>query len=289
MLSIPLGPLALPVAPLLLMLSLWLASVVASRFASRIAMRPDASRASADGRPEAGLAGLAGDAFFHAAFAGLAIARIVHLAQHADAYGADPWSMIDLRDGGWHAASGTIAGLGWLAVRAWRIRPLARPLAAGAVTAVCLWTFGSLALGRHDTPALPDLMVTDLATGRTMTLVEAAAGRPVVVNLWASWCGPCRQEMPVLAAAQRREPGVGFLFVNQGEAPAAIRAYLQREQLALDGVLLDSASALGPAVGSRGLPTTLFHDAQGRRVGAHFGVINAAGLEARLRALRPPR
>ena len=285
MLSIPLGPLALPAAPLLLLLTLW----VASTLASRLAARTDASRAAADGRPETGLAAVAGDAFLHASLLGLATARIVHLAQHAVAYGADPWSMLDLRDGGWHAASGTVAGLGWLAVRAWRTRALARALAAGAVTAVCLWTLGSLALGRHDTPALPDLTVTDLATGRTMTLVEAAAGRPVVVNLWASWCGPCRQEMPVLAAAQRRESELVFLFVNQGEAPAAIRAYLQREQLALDGVLLDAASALGPAVGSRGLPTTLFHDAGGRRVGAHLGVINAAALEARLRALRPAR
>jgi thiol-disulfide isomerase/thioredoxin len=283
MLSIPLGPLALPAAPLLLMLVLWAASFLAARLASR------AERAQGETRPEAGLATLAADAFFHASLLGLATARIVHLALHADAYGADPWSVIDLRDGGWHAASGTLAGLGWLAARAWRTRPLARPLAAGAVTAVCLWTFGSFALGRHETPTLPDLMVTDFASGRTMTLVEAAAGRPVVVNLWASWCGPCRQEMPVLAAAQRRESGVGFLFVNQGEAPAAVRAYLQREQLALDGVLLDAASALGPAVGSRGLPTTLFHDARGRRVGTHFGVINAAALETRLRTLRPAR
>ena len=45
--------------------------------------------------------------------------------------------------------------------------------------------------------------------------------------------------------------------------------------------------ALGPAVGSRGLPTTLFYDAQGRQGHAHFGVLNAAALESRLRQLRP--
>ena len=109
-----------------------------------------------------------------------------------------------------------------------------------------------------------------------------------MVNLWASWCAPCRAEMPLLAAAQQRERDVRFVFVNQGETAAAVQAYLQREGLALEGVWLDPTSALGPAVGSRGLPTTLFYDARGRRVDAHFGVLNAAALQARLRDLRRP-
>ena len=62
--------------------------------------------------------------------------------------------------------------------------------------------------------------------------------------------------------------------------------YLQRERLELQGVWLDPANALGPAVGSKGLPTTLFFDAAGRRVHAHFGVLNAAALQARLNDLR---
>jgi hypothetical protein len=53
-------------------------------------------------------------------------------------------------------------------------------------------------------------------------------------------------------------------------------------------VLLDPGSALGPAVGSSGLPTTLFYDSEGRLQGSHLGVLNAAALEARLRALRRP-
>jgi len=91
--------------------------------------------------------------------------------------------------------------------------------------------------------------------------------------------------MPTLAAAQRREPGVAILFVNQGESEAAVRAYLRRERLELRDVLLDAGSRLGPAVGSAGLPTTLFFDGQGRRVDAHFGVISDAALRARMRTL----
>jgi thiol-disulfide isomerase/thioredoxin len=278
MLSLSLGPLALPVAPLLLLLSLWLASVTAVRLARRGDEAGRADRVAA-----------AGDAVLHASLAGFALARIVHVGLHADAYAASPWSVLDLRDGGWHGPTGVVAGVAWLAVRGLRRTGLRTPLAAGALAAVVAWTLGSVATGRFDRPFLPELAVIDLATGRTLTLVEAAGGRPVVVNLWASWCGPCRQEMPVLADAQRREPGVAFLFVNQGESPQAVRAYLAREGLPLREVLLDVPAALGPALGSRGLPTTVFHDAQGRRVDAHFGVLNAAALEARLRALRGAR
>ena len=119
-----------------------------------------------------------------------------------------------------------------------------------------------------------------------LSLTEAARGRPVVVNLWASWCGPCRAEMPMLAAAQQREPTVAFLFVNQGESPTTVQSFLHQQGFTLREVLLDSGSSLGQAIASRGLPITLFFDAKGRQVDAHFGILNSAALESRLRQLR---
>jgi thiol-disulfide isomerase/thioredoxin len=151
------------------------------------------------------------------------------------------------------------------------------------------WIAASAATGLGHAQGLPMLLFTELNGAAKLNLSQAARGRPVVVNLWASWCGPCRQEMPVLAAAQRRESAVGFLFVNQGESDGAVSAYLTDQRLPLREVLLDAGSKLGPAVGSRGLPTTLFYDAQGRQVDVHFGVLNAAALESRLRQLRASR
>jgi hypothetical protein len=92
--------------------------------------------------------------------------------------------------------------------------------------------------------------------------------------------------MPVLAAAQVREPDVLFVFANQGESAEVVKRYLAAERLALTDVWLDRGAQLGPALGSRGLPTTLFFDAQGHQVGAHVGVLNEAALRARLAALR---
>ncbi len=286
MLSVSLGPVALPVAPLLLLAAVWLGATVAARV-DRARVRGAAP--PADGAaPRAGRAASradAGDVLMAAAVAGLVAARVAFVALNLDAYAASPLSAFDVRDGGWHAPTGVAVALAWLAWRALRVAALRGPLAIGAASVAAVWGTGALALGRWDRPPMPALEFVELDGGRATTLAQAAAGRPAVVNLWASWCAPCRAEMPVLAAAQRREPGVAVLFVNQGEGEAAVRAYLRRERLELRDVLLDAGSRLGPEVGSAGLPTTLFFDARGRRVDAHFGVLTDAALRARMRAL----
>ena len=92
--------------------------------------------------------------------------------------------------------------------------------------------------------------------------------------------------MPVFAAAQQRHGGVRFVFVNHGERPERVRAWLQSQPYRLDNVLLDASQSLGQAVGSSALPTTVFVDAQGRVVERHIGPLSAASLEGRLRQLR---
>lgn len=266
--AIALGPLALPLAPLLLLAGWWLAGVVAGRLA-------------APRRAEAGRW------IFRAVLAGLGVARLVFVAQGWPGYAAAPLSVLDVRDGGWSPWPGVAAALAVLAYAGWRHGALRRGLAAGAVAGLALWAGLSAVLGVHDRPALPALTLADLQ-GQPLPLRASGDARPMVVNLWATWCAPCRAEMPILAAAAQRQRGVRFVFVNHGETPAAVRAFLAQQPYRLDELRMDPAMRLGAAVQSPGLPTTLFVDAHGTIVARHMGPLTAAALAARIETLTNP-
>jgi len=272
MLSISLGPLALPVLPLVLILAVWIAATLARRLAPT------------------GFGQHAESMAWSAAGLGLLAARLAHVLRYADAYFATPWALVDVRDGGWFAPAGWAVAGAWLAWRSWQQPVLKRAWGLAALGAGLVWSAGLAMVWMLDAKTaqqqVPDVMLTELNGARTLRLPQLIAGKPTVVNVWATWCPPCRAEMPTLAAAQQSTPGVVFVFVNQGETPAKVAAYLQQSGLALGNVWLDPTSRLGPAAGSRGLPTTLFFDATGQRVDAHFGMLNAAALQVQLDGLR---
>lgn len=286
MMSVSLGPVALPLLPLLLLAGIALAAYLAGRRARGVGGSGHMAADSAAGADPA-LPAAAEGAVWAAAVLGLLAARAGYVAHHFDAYGSAPLSVLDVRDGGWWSPAGWAVGGAWLLRCAWR-RPALRQALARAALVLALLALALLAReGLKQAARMPATPLVALTDALPVTLHQAAAGRPAVVNLWATWCAPCRAEMPMLAAAQQAEAEVAFVFVNQGEAAQTVQRFLAREALPLQQVLLDPASALGPAVGSRGLPTTLFYDAQGQLVDAHFGLLNAAALQSRLRQLRP--
>ena len=118
-----------------------------------------------------------------------------------------------------------------------------------------------------ETPALarPDL------TGKLVDLKDLR-GRVVVVNFWATWCEPCRDEMPSLERLRAKLSGRPFevLTVNYGEGVAKIIAFLAKQKISLP-VLLDPEKEAAMAWKAGGLPMTFLVDAEGRVRYSAFG------------------
>lgn len=264
-----LGPLSVPATPLAACLAILLGILVATRIAARSGIKVE---------PRLWLLVAAAVLTARAAF----VIRYWHF------YMEDPLRMLDLRDGGLKPVAGVAAALalaGWLA---WRDRRAGKALLAGVLIASLVWTagFAALTFASPEKQTLPKLVLSDLE-GREVPM-PSFKGQPLVVNLWATWCPPCRREMPELARAQRTHRDVRFLFVNQGETPGDIRAYLQTQGIEIENVLLDRTGRLAKATGSPGMPTTLFFDARGVLAERRLGQMSAATVAQALEPLRRP-
>jgi thiol-disulfide isomerase/thioredoxin len=214
----------------------------------------------------------------------LLAARLAFVLRYRDLYMEEPLRTIDIRDGGFRPAVGIAAGIVAAFWIAWRQAGHRKALLAALASGCIVWGAGSAALSMtaHG-QALPEATLATLDGGPVQ--LGSMLGKPVVVNLWASWCPPCRREMPVLAKAQADHPEVAFVFANQGETAAAVKGYLTAERLRLDNVMLDGTATLSRDTASSGLPTTLFFDARGKLVDRRMGELSPATLAQRLETL----
>lgn len=114
---------------------------------------------------------------------------------------------------------------------------------------------------------------------------EAAAGRPTVVNLFASWCPPCVREMPMVVAAAERETGIAFLGVAHLDRDEDARRFVAEQGVAFTTVL-DLAGDTAFATGGRGMPTTVAFDREGRLVARVIGELTPESFEELLAAVR---
>jgi len=106
-------------------------------------------------------------------------------------------------------------------------------------------------------------------------------GQVVVVNFWASWCGPCKVEMPELEAFAHAysERGVVLLSVNRGESADVARAFLTEGGYDFPLVALDQNERFYKSFGLRSLPATVIYSTQGDVVAIHNGIILRPQLE----------
>lgn len=258
MLTVTLGPLTMALNHLLLLAALGIASVVGLWVARRGGESPES-------------------ALFNLFLVGVVCARIGFVVAYWTMYKDEPLQVIDIRDGGflfWSGLVGMVLAAGW---QGWRQPGLRRPLGWALFSGALFWALASL--GGHlysKGTELPDLTLRD-ASDQPVAL-HSYRGKPLVINIWATWCPPCRREMPVLQQAQGEYPQVTFLFVNQGETPENVSTFLATTGLSLTHVLFDGTGLLAQRVGSMALPTTLFYDADGRLVGSHLGELSRASL-----------
>lgn len=114
----------------------------------------------------------------------------------------------------------------------------------------------------------------------------AGRGQVTVLNLWATWCPPCRREMPMMTELAAEMPEVRFIFANQGEGAVQILAFLAAANLPLTGMLRDPQGHLMGRLGAVGLPSTLVFDDQDQLVAAHTGEISRPALRALIKTAK---
>lgn len=152
---------------------------------------------------------------------------------------------------------------------------------------------GPIAVEREPAASLPQvgLGIGFLAPAFSTVTVEGAPialdevrGNVTVLNFWATWCGPCRVEMPHLQAAyeQYAEDGLQILAINRGEPVERVAAFKDEFGLTFP-VLLDQSDAItGADYQVFSMPTTFVLDEDGVILFRHFGALSAAKLDEML-------
>jgi len=133
----------------------------------------------------------------------------------------------------------------------------------------------AVALGRYAPGfALPDL------SGQSVSLSQWR-GQIVLVNFWASWCQPCREEMPLLQATYEAyaQDGLVVLGVNMGESAQRVAGFAEDLGLTFP-VLVDESTTVGALYRVRGAPTTYFIDREGVIRQRYVGPLTPAVLGA---------
>ena len=132
---------------------------------------------------------------------------------------------------------------------------------------------GGLAkLQRTDPTPVPATRFTD-PEGGTHSLADYK-GKVVLLNFWATWCAPCREEMPSLDALQAEMGSEDFAVVAIAAGhnpPPAVRKFLEEENITHLPVLLDPRQALAREMGVMGLPVTLLIDRDGNEIARLMG------------------
>ncbi len=168
----------------------------------------------------------------------------------------------------------------------------AAPRPRGPALGVSLVILASTLGAQAPSPSAPAPDFTLRTLAGDSARLSALRGRPVLVNFWASWCKPCRFEIPAIveAYAIHRDVGLAVLAVNlrDQERERDVRRFVEEHQLPFP-VPLDTKGKVRRGYRLRAIPTTLFIDTAGVIQLIHPGPLTAEALERGLAAILPPR
>lgn len=208
--------------------------------------------------------------------AGLVTARIGYVAAHWSSYTGAPLSILAVWQGGFSPVAGLLGAAAMLAIRLGRSSALAAGWGALAV-AGGLWFSLQALIPPVTYGPFPYHLNLTTPSGAPLPL-DRFRGRPFVVNLWATWCGPCRRELPMLDAVASRPGEVPILLADQGEAQAIVSGFLGRENIGARHVALDPDRGLSQALKVAGYPATAFVAGDGTIVQLQLGELSRAAL-----------
>ena len=136
-----------------------------------------------------------------------------------------------------------------------------------------------------DVGPAPGFALDNLVEGGSRVALDDLRGQPVVLNFWASWCVPCRREMPLLASAHRRVgDDVVFVGVNHQDSRSAALDLVAETGVAYTSGF-DPDGGVARSYGLFGLPTTVFISPQGQIVEQHTGELSMDQLRGALARL----
>jgi len=165
---------------------------------------------------------------------------------------------------------------------------LSLTLSGRALSSVDLYTSAGLSriVGESEAPEF----VLKTVDGQDLDR-RALKGKVVLVNFWATWCGPCKDEMPTLERLQQSLNGENFMIlaITADDQREAIKAFSKTQGLTFP-ILLDAEKDVGAAFGVRGLPTSFLIDREGRLVGRAVGPLpwDGPNVLALIRSLLKP-
>ena len=277
------GSLLIPTRPLALILSFLLAIWVSKRIAGRMGLDAQWSQGVAEG----------------CAWSGIIGARVGFVLMTWSAFQTAPWTALYFWQPGYLPYSGLLAGAAYAVWRIWQrpvnerrsyVRVLGGGYAVGAVLAVAVFASMNMFTGfpvLRSGDRVPDFTLADLS-GDTVRFSDLE-GRAVVLNFWATWCPPCRREMPLLDAIQKEygSRGLRVVGIDVGEDADVVRRYVESIGVtypiwvdAPNGqVGTDSTQGLHARFGGVGLPTTIFVDPEGIVRDRRLGELNRAILQ----------